>query len=639
MWADNETDKDFLGFQVHADLIRELVTDPSMLPTTVGVFGDWGGGKTSIMRLLQKEFDRDVPQEDSEPDEALDGVACLYFNGWLFEGYDDAKAALLSSVLQQLADHKRFGPKVRDHALALLKSVDWMRVARWTFKEVAVPLIGAHATGGLNLFGHLFNLGKGSVQTKVLGQDDGGDKKDEDEKDGKSAKGDKAETTDVADDVRGFRERFAKLLEDSDIKTLVVLIDDLDRCSPQRIIDNLEAIKLFLSVEGTAFIIGADPRIVRHAVALTYGTVQLPSELEGVATTTDIVTDYLEKVIQVPYHLPKLSPAEVETYMALLFCQLHAKDDLNGILAAVRDHRERDRYSVFGYGAIKAHFGARELSQELEQSLHFSHTSARAITEGLKGNPRQVKRFLNAFLLRKKLARVAKLADVRDDVLVKLMVLEYAHLSKFRELYTWQAVQEGQPEQLEKLEEAANDDKGTDASLPSGWLTPSLRRWLRAEPTLAKTDLRDYFWVARNRLESTLSDASLIPPAIRVLATVLLGDGVAPREREAALAEAVLLPSDLQEVLLAQVAKQAPVPASGLRAFSALVDLTRAGAADAAGVLVETLMQVPAADLDPSLGLLLLTLREDKPEVRTSLDPVLDQLRRGRTRIAAALES
>ena len=50
MWPDNETSTDLIGFKVHADLIREVVTDLSMLPVTIGIFGDWGGGKTSIMK-------------------------------------------------------------------------------------------------------------------------------------------------------------------------------------------------------------------------------------------------------------------------------------------------------------------------------------------------------------------------------------------------------------------------------------------------------------------------------------------------------------------------------------------------------------------------------------------------------------
>jgi pantothenate kinase-related protein Tda10 len=71
MWSDNETDVDLLGFRVHADLIREVVTDPNLLPIVVGVFGDWGGGKSSIMKMLQQ----DLENEDHEK------TVCLYFNG------------------------------------------------------------------------------------------------------------------------------------------------------------------------------------------------------------------------------------------------------------------------------------------------------------------------------------------------------------------------------------------------------------------------------------------------------------------------------------------------------------------------------------------------------------------------------
>ena len=66
--------------------------------------------------------------------------------------------------------------------------------------------------------------------------------------------------------IRDFRRDFGDLLADSKIETLVVFIDDLDRCLPDTIIDTLEAIKLFLFVPGTAFVIGADERLVQYAV-------------------------------------------------------------------------------------------------------------------------------------------------------------------------------------------------------------------------------------------------------------------------------------------------------------------------------------------------------------------------------------
>jgi hypothetical protein len=151
MWADNETSVDLLGFKVHADLIRAVVTDPDLLPITIGVFGDWGGGKTSVMKMLKEDLDPEIADAEEAEEAPYEGVACLYFNGWLFEGYDDAKSAILSSILLQLGAHKRFGPKVRDKAFSLLQSVDWMRLARLGFREVALPATMAYITGGVSL--------------------------------------------------------------------------------------------------------------------------------------------------------------------------------------------------------------------------------------------------------------------------------------------------------------------------------------------------------------------------------------------------------------------------------------------------------------------------------------------------------
>ena len=64
MWSDNETTKDLLGFKVHADLIRSVVANPEVLPITIGVFGDWGGGKTSIMKIIERDLNPD--QYDGE---------------------------------------------------------------------------------------------------------------------------------------------------------------------------------------------------------------------------------------------------------------------------------------------------------------------------------------------------------------------------------------------------------------------------------------------------------------------------------------------------------------------------------------------------------------------------------------------
>jgi len=145
--------------------------------------------------------------------------------------------------------------------------------------------------------------------------------------------------------------------------------------------------------------------------------------------------DYLEKLIQIPYHLPRLSPVEVETYINLLACQQHLhQEKCTVILTHWATKRAANFYAAYQYTAIKEALGSIEaIPGELEQRLIWSNAIAPVLTEGLKGNPRQVKRMLNAMLLRRKLANVAGI-NIRDEVLAKLMVLEYTYLQRFQEV-------------------------------------------------------------------------------------------------------------------------------------------------------------------------------------------------------------
>lgn len=646
MWTDNETSIDLLGFRVHADLIRSVVTDPTLLPVTIGVFADWGGGKTSLMKMLQESFEPEHWDEGTAERERCKRIACLYFNGWLFEGYDDAKSAILSSVLIALGEHKRFGPKVRDKCVSLLKSVNWMRVASLGLKHVALPAIAAFATGGTSIVPSLiasagallpWSRQDAAIPTSTpsasaqAAQPAASAASSEIDWEG-LIKEDRSDAGPL--DVRTFRDRFARLLGDSDIDSLVVLIDDLDRCSPERIIENLEAIKLFLNVDHTAFVIGADPRIVRHAIAWKYkehsGTVEEESPT--------IVTDYLEKLIQYPYRLPRLSPAEIETYMTLLFCQSHLPlDRFRTALTACDKQRATDRYTVFGYSAVEAALNNGDntcLPCDLVASLTFSAGAAPLITEGLKGNPRQVKRFLNAFVLRKKLAQVAKLDNIRDDVLVKLMILEYAHEKRFRQLFDWQASQKGVPKEIDKLEYILSE-KGTEdrkeITIPEEWSTPQLQGWIKMVPSLSGIDLRDYFWIARDRLQSSMSGISMVPPVVRRVFEGLTSDN-ASTKREASTALSTFGDSEVEMLLdlLQQNVRQHPSEKKAYDAFRSLVESNVPGAASR---MAQTISDVPPSEIPPAVGGDLLTLCKAKPELDPTFAGLLADLKKTNTKV------
>lgn len=509
MWSDNETTEDLLGFKVHADLITEVVKDDALLPITIGVFGDWGSGKSSILKIASEQLD-----------ELDDGTFVLYFNGWLFEGYDDAKAALLESIIKEFEKNQTFGANVKGKAKKLLKSVNWMRVLGLGFKKVALPAASAYLTGGISLIPYLAEQ-FGSLKAEDIAEKLQGE---ESEEFLKSLLKDK-EAEDKSMLVREFRDGFADLIEESKIKKLVVVIDDLDRCTPERIIENLEAIKLFLNVEKTAFVIGADPRIVRHSIEYRFK----PNHDGG--DNDRIVNDYLEKLIQVPYYLPKLSDSEVETYISLLI----AKRDLTGnsfkkVLDVFYSYRESNRYSVFGLSNVKDHLGKEEF-EKLSIGLSSIPALAPIITQSLYGNPRQIKRFLNTFTLRKRLADIAKITGFNDAVLAKLMILEYSELPLFKELYNWQITQEGMPSQIKELEGGCEDGTLTEKKERletnySKWTREKLIKWLSVDPKLQDVDLRDYFWISRDQISSSILGASLVPPIIKSIFNKLNQDSL-----------------------------------------------------------------------------------------------------------------
>ena len=655
MWSDNETTEDLLGFQVHAGLIRSIVTDSEMLPVTIGIFGDWGSGKTSIMKMLEKSFDPSNYEKDPEERQKCERIACLYFNGWQFEGYDDAKSAILSSILLQLGEHERFAVKIQDQVTSLLKSVNYMRLARLGLQSVALPALAAYISGGASLVPSLVGIAGSFFNTE--------DEESEDSNSTKTAANDE-EKEDEIDweklikknktpagplDVRSFRSQFSELIAQCEIDSLVVLIDDLDRCSPERIIDNLEAIKLFLNVEQTAFIIGADPRIVRHAIATRYKPSEIQEQDDQEETANRIVLDYLEKLIQIPYHLPRLSPAEVETYMGLLFCSRDLKkEDRKKCVDAFKSFRSSDRYSVFGYANVRQALGDREVPAPLSQSLTFCVTSAPLITEGLKGNPRQIKRFLNAFILRQQLAEVAKLEYVRDDVLVKLMVLEYGHPREYRQLYNWQSRQGGFPKEIQDLESAilSSDeemDSKTDPEkeditqeIVSGWKTSVMKTWIAMDPPLSDIDLRDYFWISRDMLQSTFSGIAMVAPIVRRILEDFISED--PGKHNDAAEKAIELHEDEKDALLTQLEERVhrhPDQRSGYDALIALIEKNINGSME---TLASVLSKGSPDAIPPELAFPLRILMEEKPRLREVLQPAIDQLEGTRSEIGIALQ-
>ena len=626
MWTDNETDEDLLGFSLHANLIGEIVTDPEMLPVTIGLFGDWGGGKSSILKILQRNFSENTD------------FAVIYFNSWVFEGYEDAKAAILTSLLTELREHRKWDSVVKDEINSLLKRVRWMK-----FLKSGASAALAYLTGNpLLLAGVEIPLASEEGE-KADNQDASATNndnhrdclKEEATRNVRSFRNDfqalKKEET--AHNIRSFRNDFQALIEKTGLKAFVILIDDLDRCSPERVIENLEAVKLFLNVDRTAFVVAADRRIVENAIRIRYS--ELFSAAREAPVEQDLVTDYLEKLIQVPYTLPKLAPHEVRSYMSFLFLKKYLDQvAFDKLLTDYSEFLTTERYSSFPLDETLKTLPDGEDKAKLTEYVRLVDSCSDAITDGLKGNPRQIKRFLNAYWIRQKLGRVAQLSHIKDHILIKLMVLEYISIDRFDEIYSLHRhSHDGIVEALEKIEAAKSPDDLDEKF--SNWRTPRLWKWLKSEPSLAGEDLRDYFWLSRSSITDTLSGVRLLSQAMRQCVEALISASQTAQIRSDFF---TALSEDEQSGVLAMVAKEAMQNPSKPTPVESLLELALAGFETAAETFRSCVQRIGADKLNPGLGVKLRNAKLTQDTRSTEIiQRVIADLAKTQTKIGRAL--
>lgn len=478
MWSDNETREDLLGYQVHASLLKDVILDKEMLPTSIGIFGNWGAGKSSLMLLLQKEIDEWVQKTtiENEKKETLKEnnlILQIQFNSWKFENYESTKNTLIIEILEAIASDISTRKDAFEKADDLLKRISLLRVGMYVIKK-GVQFVTA--TNGLpqeitDLIPSIEELADflKPEEAKALVEE--------------------LKTQNTARFISKFRELFERIVLAAGYRAIVVYIDDLDRCNPVKVVDCLEAIKLFLNVANTAFVIGADERIVELAIQEKYHVVEDKKE------RFSPFSDYLEKLIQLPYKLPKLSFSEQETYITLLLCKWKEPNLFPKIHKLYLAFREKDKHTKYGLDSIRK-------ETQISKSVDDWMPIVPLMNHFLNGNPRQLKRFLNTLQLRMRMAHVAGFDEIKPDVLAKLMVFEYKPTTrgKFEELFSFQLQNNGYLPDIEVMEKSSKDGKALN-KWGKNWDTDEVRKWLVMSPSLIGVNLQDYFWISRESLE------------------------------------------------------------------------------------------------------------------------------------------
>jgi len=499
--SDQETATDMLQYEAIAKTVVKLIETNPVSPITIGVHGDWGAGKSSVLKMTQAAL------------EGRQGVLAIWFNGWAFEGFEDAKTVVLETIIDELRKARPTSTKVLEAAKKLFKRIDWLKVAKKTS-----GLAFTMATG-IPTFGQVGDL-IGAAKS-ALGKAASDLTKDDIKGFAEEATGffKEAEEDRVPAHIHAFRKEFVELLDAAEIKRLVVMVDDLDRCLPSTAIGTLEAIRLFLFVDHTAFVIGADEMMIEYAVKDHF------PDLPPSAGPVTYARNYLEKLIQVPFRIPALGVAETRTYITLLLVEAALGPEHAGfkrLLDSARDDMRRPWLSkgittpvmndAMGGSSLPAGDQAMVLAAQLTVML----------ADGTKGNPRQIKRFLNSMLLRKEIGEARGFGDeISMKILAKLMLAERFRPDFFEELAREASgAGNGKSPRLKLLEafvKAPEDSPQPKPAKPGALLKSKpaepmapeaiadwtkiewIRTWASLEPSLFDEDLRPYIFVTRDK--------------------------------------------------------------------------------------------------------------------------------------------
>lgn len=284
-------------------------------------------------------------------------------------------------------------------------------------------------------------------------------------------------TKEAPDSMTGFRDEFAELLDDLDLDRVVVLVDDLDRCLPGAVTATFEAIKLFLSVPKMVFIIAADQDMVRDAIAVS---------VDSTSRGDRFAARYLDKIIQLPVSLPRLAPHEAEAYTALLLARSENPDanQFSELVAHCRERRRSNAVPLVGdLGSLS--WRPSDITLSLAAQL------AQGMGADKVSNPREVKRFLNAFAVRQSIAK-ARSIEVAPAVIAKLLLLEDRYRDDFDQLVATPAVERAAL--LARWEAWAIG--GEDAPERPETISEGTQVWAASEPALAEVELGPYITLA-----------------------------------------------------------------------------------------------------------------------------------------------
>ncbi len=613
LWSDDPAQTDLLSFDAVAATIADALLDQALDPVALGLSGPWGSGKTTVLGLVETELA--ARAEESAK------VLVIKTDPWRYDPNTGAKESLISEVLTALAkeiEESQSGTEeakktAKEMLGRLAKRVDWAKAIKLAAKtSLALQIPSVDEVVGL-------------VKPK---SDDGKDVEDR--------------------GLEAFRDEFQKLVNSEALAHVVavaVLVDDLDRCLPETVIETLEAIRLFLSVPKMSFVIAADEDRVADAIATRFSS-RSSSEQEG----EEPAKLYLHKIVQTTFPIPGLSRFDTQAFILLL--QLQQNLDREAVQPLIEGCAELRRSG----GNLDDLTIADEI--DAAEPLALASRLTPILYEKLRGNPRRIKRFLNDVRVRQAVA-ARRGIDLETAVVAKLMLLEKLLADDFKLLLDWLA-QGSLRDRLEQLEEAAgrasdqaasadddenpaedtpdsaDDDQGKDESAEGSsepTFSEGMLRWAKLPPALAGIDLSPYLYLAASFAGTPLLDKAL-PERLRDIAANLQSSSKADRRAVTDEDLASLPGTESDELILHLGRTIRDQPTKQVAGVTGILRLARAHPNSVAPAR-QALLMLPPEELRPATPLLF------APDDPAELYEVLEKWKGGaiRSQVKKAIES
>jgi len=415
--------EDHLGFdsyvQAFADLISAKETDP---PLTIGIFGSWGIGKTFLLKNIIRRIKGSADKYETK-------VYTVEFNAWEYSVNDEIWPGLVRRIMEVLErqiswsffDKPVFRRILRNmkiqikanRAQIILSSavvIAIIVVAGWLSRENLAYLWAT--LGALGIVG----FARAVVEIRSVVSEPLSPWIDALFEEGSSY----GKPIDYMVQIRSDLE-FVQANMDENARVLV-LIDDLDRCEPEKAVQVLQAIKLLLNFNKFIVVLGIDARVITRAIEKHYDDLLGPSGASGY--------EYLDKIVQIPFRIPKPTPEEIEE-----FINLEMSEPLPPLVDEVVELDEEQLASL-GLSEPETTDDVEDLDIEVEddvqveekikiseteehvESLAFTYDELeifQSLSIFIRPNPRHIKRLLNVYRLIRTLARIKNQRFILDN--------------------------------------------------------------------------------------------------------------------------------------------------------------------------------------------------------------------------------